>query len=198
MIRGERVYRAFLRAYPSRFLRAYEREMLLVFRDQRREGSASGASRWIALLMDVVRSAPREWYEELTHKTQTGGRPMRGFALVSMLVAAFELINAAVEVQGGGFSGRDALSQATLVVTMLSMVALFVAGFRLMRAGREAAPLAAMAAAACIASFAFIGLARPVYSVFSMLVGIGFPITLLVWLMVNGRGAPAAGARNIG
>ncbi len=45
------------------------------------------------------------------------------------------------------------------------------------------------AAVACLVAFAVIGLTAPIMSGFGMLLGIGFPIVLLAWLLWRrGRG----------
>ncbi|MEP6619761.1 MAG: hypothetical protein ABJE47_10605 [bacterium] len=193
MMRDERVYRVLLRAYPARFRQEYEHELMLVFREQRRDGGTSDRWYWTALLIDLMCSIAREWHEEVTSNSPSGIAHLRKFGLAAVLVAAFEVLNTAAEVQAGGFAGRDVLSQAGIVVTMLTMTALLVSGIGLVRGRRAAAPSAGIAAAGCIASFAFIGVVRPMLSVLAMLAGIGFPVALLLWLLVNrGRGASPA------
>jgi hypothetical protein len=192
MMHDERLYRVLLRAYPSRFREAYEREMVLVFRDQRRDGATRDLSYWIALLMDVARSAPREWREEVTANIHSGEIFVKAMAIVAVLVAAFELVNTSAELQSGGFAGRDVLSQTAIVVAILAVLALLVSGIGLLRRGRAATPLARIAAVGCLGSFAFVELARPMFSMLAMLAGIGFPVALLVWLFVSrGRGTAA-------
>lgn len=187
-MRAERVYRNLLRAYPARFRQAYEREMLLVFRDQQREGVTGSPSYWLECVSDVVRSASREWRDEITTNLQTGERPMRGFAVVAVLVAAFELFNTAVEIRAGGFVSRDGLAQMGMVITIVSVAALLGAGVALYRSGRSAVSFAQIAAVSCLASFAFMGLVRPTFSILAMLLGIGFPIALLAWTtMTRGK-----------
>jgi hypothetical protein len=193
MMAGERLYRVLLRAYPARFRESYEREMVLVFRNQRREGATRALSYWTALLLDVARSAPPEWREELSSNIHPGGVLVKTMAIVAVLVAAFELVNTAAEVKMGGFAGRDPLAQAAIVAAMLAMLGLLAAGVGLLRRGRAAEPLARLAATGCLASFAFIGLARPMLSILAMLAGIGFPLALLAWLFAR-RARPTSGA----
>jgi hypothetical protein len=192
MMAGERLYRLLLRAYPAHFRDSYEREMVLVFRNQRRDGATRALSYWTGLVMDMARSAPREWREELSSNIHSGGVFVKTMAIVAVLVAAFELINTAAEVQGGGFAGRDPLAQAGIVAAVLAMLGLLASGVGLLRRGRAAEPLARIAATGCLTSFAFTGLARPVFSNLAMMAGIGFPLALLAWLFTR-RARPTSG-----
>ena len=192
VLRHERVYRAMLRAYPSRFRTENEQELLRIYRDQQRDGVAEAPGYWPRLIVDVLRSAPREWRDEITTTFQAGGVSMRGLAVVAVLVGAFELFNTFTEIRAGGFNSRDALAQAGLVLALISMIALAAAGVALLRSGRAATRFAQVAAACCIASFAFIGLTRPSLSVLAMILGIGFPVLLLGWAMMSGRNTPAS------
>jgi hypothetical protein len=182
---AERAYRLMLLAYPPRFRGSYGHEMVLLFRDQRRNGSATGVPYWISLVADVARSAPRLWGEQFNEVLHNGESIMKPMAVVAMMVGAFEVFNTLAEVQGGGFTNRDAMSQAGLLLAISFAVLLLAAGGDLVRRGRRAMSLAAAAGLGCLCAFAFVGLARPVLSVFSMLLGIGFPIVLLVFLFLN-------------
>lgn len=65
---GERVYRALLLLYPRRFRREYRDPMVQLYRDARRERSAS----WPRLAGDVVMSVPVQHKEAFrTMSTQT-------------------------------------------------------------------------------------------------------------------------------
>src|SRR6266571_3381953 len=55
---AERIYRLLLRAYPPDFRAEYEREMVLLFRDQCRESDVRTIGFWAAVIWDVARSAP--------------------------------------------------------------------------------------------------------------------------------------------
>lgn len=193
--RDERIYQLCLLAYPSSFRQSYQREMLLVFRDQRRDGVTQHAGYWISMISDIARNALREWKDELTTHFQSGERQMKGMAIVAVIVAAFELINTSAEIQAGGFAGRDLLSQLSLALVLVCALGLLIAGVSLLRRGQAAVPFARMAAVGCLASFALIGLTRPVLSGLGMLVGVGFPITLLIFLFINQGRGPANAAR---
>ena len=55
---AERIYRLLLRAYPPDFRAEYEREMVLLFRDQCQESDVRTLGFWAAVICDVARSAP--------------------------------------------------------------------------------------------------------------------------------------------
>jgi hypothetical protein len=194
MITAERVYRVLLRAYPPRFLRSYEREMLLFFRQRRREDSANEFRFWGTLGSDIARSAPRQWREQFTHVLHTGDAIMKAMAIVAMLVGGVDALNALAEARASGFGGHDALSQVGLALAILAGAVMLAAGIALLRRGRDAASLANLAGIGAICVFAFIGLARPMLSGFAMLLGIGFPVALLIFLFAgrgNGMTKPA-------
>ncbi len=117
---------------------------------------------------------------------------MKRMAIAAVVVATLELLNAGVELVAGGFASRDSLSQLTLGLVLLCTTGLLIAGVSLLRQGHAAVPLARIAAVGCFASFAFIGLARPVLSGLGMLIGLGFSLILLVFLTVGGGGRPSA------
>ena len=182
---AERVYRLLLRTYPPTFRHAYEREMLLCFRDHRRQEQRRGVRFWAALCLDTVRSASSLWREQITDIINTGDTTMKAMAILALLAGVFETLNVGVELKAGGFVSRDLLSQLTLILVMLSTVSMLACGVALLRRGQRATVLARLAGLACVVAFAFIGIARPVLSALGMLVGIGFPVALLVFLLVR-------------
>jgi hypothetical protein len=190
---AERVYRLLLLTFPPRFRHHYQREMLLFFRDHRRQEHGRGVRFWAALCLDTARSAPGLWREQLTDVITTGGTAMKAMALLAMLVGALEVVNTGVELNAGGFVSRDLLSQVTLVLVVLAAVLLAACGIVLLRRGQRAIVLARLAGLACLGAFAFLGIARPVLSVFAMLMGIGFPLALLVFLVVRREDGLAKG-----
>src|SRR5262245_6009160 len=58
------LYRLVLQVYPPAFRGSFAREMLLVHRDQRRDGIV-GARYWMAVVADALKMAPKLWFEEL-------------------------------------------------------------------------------------------------------------------------------------
>ena len=73
---GERLYRQLLRMYPRDFTDDYGDEMTRLYRDRvRGEGAASV---WVALVGDLMRTAPREQaatlVQDVRHAWRTWGR----------------------------------------------------------------------------------------------------------------------------
>lgn len=193
MTRDERWYRLALRAYPARFRESYEREMVLLFRDQRRDGATQNPSYWASLFIDIARTAPGEWRDHVHSYVQRGGVLMKGMAIIAVLVAAFEMFNAAAELFAGGVTGRSGGELLAIAIAVAGPALLLVAGVDLLRRGRAAASFGIGAAVVCMASFAFVGATHPMLSGVAMLMGIGVPMALLVFLLVNrGSGSPKA------
>lgn len=185
MSAAERVYRLRLRVYPPSFRHAYEREMLLFFRDHRRQEHGRGVRVWVALCLDTARSASCLWREQVTDVIHTGETTMKAMAVLAMLVGAFEALNTGVEAAAGGFGIRDLLSQAALVLVVWSSVLLLACGIALLRRAQRAIALARLAGLAGVGAFVLIAIARPMLSGLAMLLGIGFPVALLVFLLVR-------------
>ena len=91
---GERAYAFLLRAYPAGFRARYGQEMALLFRDLRREGRG-GIGWWCDVVVDVVRSAPRQRLEGLLSSTWEAG--MMPIAILTILVGAVETAGAFTE-----------------------------------------------------------------------------------------------------
>jgi hypothetical protein len=194
---AERAYRLLLRAYPAEFRAEFGREMALVFRDQHRENGAGAVRFWAATLWDVALSAPTLRLAALRVKwnrdTQIGEGKMKPMAILAILIGAMEAINALAEGLAGGLVNRDAASLAALTFAIVAGVLLVVAGIQLLRRSSGAASLARAAAVACLAVFVIITLATPMLSIFSTILGIGFPIALLIFLYwARGRGQSVA------
>src|SRR6267378_5249617 len=106
---AERIYRLLLRAYPPAFRAEYGREMVLVFRDQCRDGDVRSLGFWVRVFWDVVRSAPALRAEA----TRTVEVIMRLAAILTVLLGVFGIVNAVVEwVAGskGAIDGRYVLA----------------------------------------------------------------------------------------
>ena len=188
---AERVFRLFLLAYPPGFRRAYEREMVLFFRDQRREGTARGAGYWLALYADTIGGALREWRDRIIGISSIGELFMKAMAVLAMLIGSFQGFNGMREATAIDFSRRPGLEQAGLALAILSSVFLVVAGVALLRRGSNAGGLARAAAIATLCSFAFVGVATPMLSILAMLLGTVFPAAMLVYLFMNRGAGPA-------
>jgi hypothetical protein len=190
MIRAERAYRMLLRAYPERFRAAFGREMTTVFRDRGRELRASPIRFWAEVLIDVARSAPalrleaaRAGMSTRAHDKEVVMIPM---AILAVLVGAMEVVNTLVEVAAGGLTNRSALALAAIVLAILAGAALLIAGISMLRRSPRSPVVARTAAVICLTTFALIGLLQPMLSALALLLGIGFPIVLLIFFATSG------------
>ncbi|HET7457948.1 MAG TPA: hypothetical protein VFJ74_09850 [Gemmatimonadaceae bacterium] len=194
MSAAERTYRMLLRAYPARFRAAYGREMVLVFRDRQREAGAAGARFWSEMIWDVARSAPAlrldEWRARRGRDIQTGEGRMKTMAILAVLIGAIEAANAASEAWLGGIGNGDPRSLAAGAMAAAAGAVLLASGVAMLRRSARAVALARAAAVACLALFALIGAVAPRMSMFSMLLGVAFPVALLIFLSrTRGRGS---------
>jgi len=180
-----RAYELLLRAYPAEFRAAFGEEMVLLFRDQRRTDGSRGVRFWSAIIWDVMRSAPALRIESLHARWITTIQPGENvtmkmtMAILAMLIGAVEAMNAAQEVWiGGALNHGWYLVGGTLGVVAGAL--LIVAGIALLRGTRSAATLAQGAAVTCLCVFVLFGLIISQMSIFSTILGIGFPIALLI------------------
>ncbi|MEO8334983.1 MAG: hypothetical protein ABI664_08425 [bacterium] len=195
MSAAERVFTLLLRAYPAQFRAAYGREMMVFFRDQRRAGE-SGVRFWAECGWDVARSAPalrmeswQSWWQRSTHSTE--GSVMRmTMAILSMLIGVIETGNALAEGRAAAVAGFDGGALFAVTLGVVAGVLLLAAGVAQAMHSARAPALALGAALTCLAVFVLIGVLLPRMSIFSTILGIGFPIVLLLFLRF-GRGQPA-------
>lgn len=194
MSAAERVYRVLLHAYPREFRAAYGREMALAFRDRRREAGASGVRFWAETAWDVARSAPALRLEASrgaweTH-TRTGEAKMMAMAIVAIVVGALELAGGLGEVVVGGLYERQGFPLVGGAVGAVAGALLLAAGIALLRRTPGATALARGAAFTCLPVFVLIGFVKPLMGGFALLLGLGFPLVLLLYLRwTGGRGA---------
>jgi hypothetical protein len=183
---AEWTYRVLMRAYPARFRAAYGREMALAFRDRRREPGAKGVGFWAELVWDVVRSAPALRVEELHARWNNGmhleGDRMKTMSILAIVIGAFETVNALAEAWPGAAVSRGGYWLVTVAMAVVAGAALMASGVALLRRARGATALARSGAIACLAIFVVIGLAQPWMSILSRLLGVVFPIALLLFL----------------
>lgn len=171
---AERVYRVLLRAYPAALRAEYARDMLLAFRDARRDRRVSETRFWIDIGWDVARAA----------------RPdvvMSAMAMLAALIGVMQVGNAMLEATAGGIAGRDALSLAVLAAIVVAGTLLLWCGVALWRCGLRAAAMARRVAVICLALFAVVAIYRPMVSVFARLLGLVYPIALLLILALRRR-----------
>jgi hypothetical protein len=190
---AERCYRTLLRAYPLAFRAEYEREMLLAFRQARRDATCHVTRFWLELLWDVARSAPALRLEAMRarrsmdiHITEEA---MKTMGIIAALVGVVEMLNALTEGVAGGLH-RDGLQLVSVVLCLVGGAALVAAGIAMFRRGARVTTQALGAAAACLVAFAITAFVAPVMSGFAMLLGLGFPIVLLAFL-IGRRGRDA-------
>lgn len=193
---AERTYQLLLRAYPVAFRTAYGAEMAMIFRDQYGAARTRGAGFWAVILWDVARSAPALRLE-LSHALfnrnfKTGERAMMKMtmAILSILVGAIEAVNSFQEVWMRGALNPDASLLIGGTIGAVAGVLLFAAGIALLRGSASAGELSRAAAITCLLVFALVGVVKPQMSAFATLLGIGFPIALLVFLRVTGKQDP--------
>src|SRR3982751_3009870 len=183
---AERVYAVLLRAYPASFRAAFGREMAIVFRDRSRAGDVTRVRFWIEIVNDLARTAPELRLEAL-HARRTDTfleRPMRPMATVSMLVGGVQIVNALVEARAG-LATPGGYSLLGVTLGTLAAILLVAAGAALFARGRDAAWLALSAVAGCAALVIVTLLVQPWMAMFGVLLGIGFPIALVVFLFVT-------------
>jgi hypothetical protein len=194
MSRHEALYALLLRAYPAAFRARYGREMALAFRDLRREENARGLRFWAPLLWDAARSAPAlhfdAWRERWITNIQTPEGTMRPMAMLAVLIGALESLNALTEAWAGGVN-RDSESLIIGAAGVVAGATLVIAGVALLRRSPRAMVWAWASAFICVTLFGLNAVLLPRLSVLSTLLGIGFPIALLIYLHV-GRGRPRA------
>jgi hypothetical protein len=165
--------------------------MTLLFLDLRRELGARGVRFWAALVWDVVRTAPalhiaalRSRWDAEFHIEEGTMRPM---AILGIVVGAFEALNAVAELWAGGVRNGDGYSLAWGTLVALVGALLLWSGIALLRRTATAAAWARGAAVACLAVFACMALVQPRMSMVATVLGIVFPVALLIVLR-GGRG----------
>ena len=194
MTSTERAYGWLLAAYPPSFRARYGREMTLAVRDRWREVAAARGSAvafWAELLADVARSAVPLRIEALRGRavhTTLREVEMLVIAILAIMIGALEAAGASAELwsalrhPGGG--------DVWLMGSTMGLVAaglLLGAGVALLRRSPGAVQLARGAAVTCIVVFLLISYVIPMMGYLAQLLGIGFPIVLLLYLR-RGRG----------
>ena len=193
---AERIYRLLLRAYPPEFRAEYEREMVLLFRDQclESESDVRTLGFWMAVLGDVVRSAPAlrvaAWRGRASQNTRTMEGTMKLAAMLTVLLGAFGVLSAAVEWVAGSTQAMTGTHVLAIVLGAFASVLLLAAGVAILSGtgrGRQTARLALLASLVIVVAARLL---HPWMSIFSLLVGIGMPVALLLALYWPRRGSP--------
>jgi len=209
---AERIYRLLLRAYPPDFRAVYEREMVVLFRDQCRESDVRTIGFWAAVVWDVARSAPALRAAAWRESTRTMEVIMKLAAILTVLLGVLGIAGAVVEWVAGSKGAIDGAYVLAVVLGVFASALLLGAGVAILlqtRWGRQPARLALFAS---LVSMAAARLLFPWMSIFSHLVGFGLPVALLIALywprkpstlgaasivlvLVFGLSAPAAAAQ---
>jgi hypothetical protein len=197
---AEHIYRFLLRAYPPAFRAEYGREMVLLFRDQCREGDSRTLGFWVAVISDVVRSAPalrvEAWGARATENNRTMEVIMKLAAMLTVLFGVLGVLNAGVE---WGAAATQTIQGAHLLAVVLGVFAgvlLLAAGVAMLSPtprGRQTARLAVLASLVMIVAARLL---FPWMSIFSQLVGIGLPVVLLIALYWPRRPSTLTNARS--
>ena len=171
---AERIYRLLLRAYPPDFRAEYEREMVLLFRDQCRESDVRTIGFWIRVFWDILRSAPAL----RARATRTVEAIMKFAAVLTVLLAAFVIVGAVTDWMAAPQAIGAAYTLSRLLVIVASAL-LLGAAVAILLGQRQAARLVV------VASLVFFVAARmlfPWMGIFLQLVGLGLPVALLIAL----------------
>ena len=184
---AERIYRVLLRAYPPEFRAHYGREMVLLFRDQCREGDVRSVVFWARVVWDVVRSAPALRVEAV----RTVEVIMRVAAILTVLLGALSILGGVGEWVAGS---KQAMSGTYVLAVLLGLFgsALIVgAGLAILL---HKPPAARLALIASLAMFVTARLLFPWMGVFAQLIGLGLPVVLLIALYWPRRASRAGAA----
>ncbi len=188
---AERIYRLLLRAYPPDFRAEYEREMVLLFRDQCRESDVRTLGFWTAVICDVARSAPALRMEAWRQNTRTMEVSMKLAAILTVLLGVLGIANAVVEWVAGSKGAIDGAYVLAVVLGVLASALLLGAGVAILLRRQQAARLALFAS---LVSVVAARLLFPWMSILSQLVGFGLPVGLLITLYWPRRAFPAGAA----
>ena len=196
MSAAERAYRLMLRAFPAAFRAEYGREMTQLFNDRRRYERERPARFWAATLADIARSAPAIRMEQC-RVSRCGnfhleGRTMKTMAILAILIGTLEVVNSAAEAVVGGFVLHGGYSLAAGSVAAAAGGLLVASAIAMLRGSKGATALAQGSAIACLGVFALIAALHPIFSVLATMLGVGFPVALLVYLRVTQGRGPAA------
>jgi hypothetical protein len=194
MISADMVYGLLLRAYPKMFRAEFGLEMAQAFRDRRRDAVARPVKFWWSMLSDIARSAPTLRMDELRVHASAAinfkeGK-MKTMAILALLIGALEALNSAAEAWVGGvvLHGGSALASGGLGT--VAGLLLVISAIAMLRRSPSAAAFARGSAVACLAVFASVTLISPRFSAIATILGICFPVALLLYFRASGTSAP--------
>jgi hypothetical protein len=194
-VAAERIYRLLLRAYPPDFRAEYGPEMVLLFRDQCRDGDVRTIGFWTAVIWDVARSAPAlrvaAWRARGTENTRTVEVTMKPAAILTVLLGVFGILSAASEWVAASKQAIEGTHALAVVLGVFASALLLGAGVAILLRRPQAARLALFAS---LASIVAARLVFPWMSIFSQLVGFGLPVALLIVLYWPRKSSPLGAA----
>ena len=170
---AERIYRLLLRAYPAEFRAEYEREMVVLFRDQCRDGDVRTIGFWKNVLWDVLRSAPALRIEA----TSTVEVPMKIAGMLALVLGGFVIFGEIREWMAASQSAGNYVP--SIVLGIVSSALLLGAAVAILLQMRQAARVALVVSLVC---FLAARLLFPWMGIFAQLVGFGLPVALLIAL----------------
>jgi hypothetical protein len=180
---AERIYRLLLRAYPPDFRAEYGPEMVLLFRDQCRDGDVRTLGFWTTVICDVARSAPalrvEAWRARGMENTRTVEVIMKIAAMLTVLLAGFGIVGAVGEWVAGSNGAMGGSYVLAVVLGVFASALLLGAGVAILLRNRQAARLALLASLALVVAARLL---FPWMSILSQLVGVGLPVALLIAL----------------
>jgi hypothetical protein len=183
---AERIYRLLLRAYPPDFRAEYGPEMVLLFRDQCRDGDVRTLGFWTAVIWDVARSAPalrvEAWRARGMENTRTIEVTMKLPAILTVLLGVFGILSAASEWIAASKQAMEGTHALAVVLGVFASALLLGAGVAILLAARWGRQPARVALFASLVSAVAARLLFPWMSIFSQLVGFGLPVALLIAL----------------
>jgi hypothetical protein len=147
------------------------------------------------MIWDVARSAPEQ---RMQAPRETSGPHfnikegiMKTMAILAILVGALEVVNSLAEAWAGGVVPHGGASLAGGTIGALAGALIVASAVALLRRAPRAVAFAQGAAMSCLAVFVCIAVVRPMFSGLATLLGIGFPVAMLVFLFsTRGRSAP--------
>ena len=183
---AERMYLLLLRGYPPEFRAKYGREMVLLFRDQCRDGDVRSVGFWAMVFYDVARSAPalrvEAWRRRASENTQTVEVIMKIAGMLTVLLAGFGVVGAVGEWVAGSKGAMGGSYVLAVILGVLASVLLLGAGVAILLGTRWGRPRVRLALFASLAMAVAARLLFPWMSIFSQLVGFGLPVALLIAL----------------
>jgi hypothetical protein len=149
--------------------------MVLVFRDQCRDGDARTVGFWVHVLWDVARSAPALRAEG----TRTAEVIMKLAAILTVVLAVLAMLGSGAEWVACSRQGMGGTYMLSLLLAAVGFAALLGAAVTILFRKQHIARLALIAS---LALFLAARLLFPWMGIFVQLVGLGLPVALLIAL----------------